>query len=448
MATLTFQLRPAKNKTYKIQLIFQYGSGMDYRFRYSTGLSIQNKSSWNTKQQKITSEKESNQNRINNKLGQLNLFVFDLYNKSKDEGFDLNKSLLKNELDVFLKKKKSIDASTEKVVLEFLPFFEWFLAHYKKNALPTTKKPLTYGTYKTYKNAYNILKGFENKNYNLTYKSITLDFYDDFLNYLYNKTLSTNYIGTQIKILKTIMNAAFEKDFHDNLDFKKRYFVKPIEQVNNIYLTEDELLKIFNLDLSTVKTIIRNNTLRLTPDKLNSARDLFLIGANTGLRISDYGRLTDDNILVVDGVKYLSITTQKTGSTLTIPINPMVNAILKKRNGKPPKSIPAQHLNYAIKEVGKLAGLNSIETKTITKGGKKVIKTIEKWKLISSHTSRRSFCTNAYKSGMATVDIMAISGHQTEKIFYNYLKISGLDKAKKIREYKFFNNNNLKIANK
>jgi len=124
----------------------------------------------------------------------------------------------------------------------------------------------------------------------------------------------------------------------------------------------------------------------------------------------------------------------------------MVNAILKKRNGTPPQTMPDQHLNYAIKQIGSIAKINTIETKTVTKGGKKQTLKYFKYDLISSHTARRSFCTNAYKSGMPTIDIMAISGHKTEKVFYNYIKVNNIERAEKIRLNKFFTNNNLKLA--
>ena len=124
----------------------------------------------------------------------------------------------------------------------------------------------------------------------------------------------------------------------------------------------------------------------------------------------------------------------------------MVNAILKKRGGKLPAKMPDQHINYAIKEIGKLAEIDSQETKTITKGGKKVIINLKKYDLIKSHTARRSFCTNAYLSGMPTADIMEITTHKSEKIFKNYIKANDLQRAQKIRKHKFFTNSNLKVV--
>ncbi|MBI9040229.1 tyrosine-type recombinase/integrase [Lutibacter sp.] len=444
MATFKFTLRKGKETSALIYINYSYGT--ENRIRYSTGLKIINSKNWSVKYQNVKNvNEEVNKTNINNQLNKTKTFLEGLYSDlTINRGLTVTNLLLTNELDIFFKKKTRQQNNIKH--LEFLPFFKWYIEHYKINALPQTKKPLAKNTSKTYSNSYNIFKKFNDTVYTLKYDKLTLDFYDDFLKYLYNSNYSTNYIGTQIKILKTILNAAFEKDFHNNTDFKKRYFTKPTEEINNIYLTENELLKIYNADLTDYKTVIKNKTLKLTKTMLENARDLFLIGANTGLRISDFNNLSKNNIITANGIQYLNVTTTKTGANLTIPINPMVNAILKKRNGTPPQTMPEQHLNYAIKQIGSIAKINTIETKTVTKGGKKSTIKYFKYDLISSHTARRSFCTNAYKSGMPTIDIMAISGHKTEKVFYNYIKVNNIERAEKIRLNKFFTNNNLKLA--
>lgn len=448
MPTLKYVLKAGKGSTAKIHLFYNYGA--NNRLRYSTGLQILNIKNWNEKPQRIKNVTEEVEKvNVNNKLDQIQAFINGLYSDlSTKENATVTNEILTNELNIFLNKKVKSEKEKERF-LEFLPFYNWFIEHYKTNPLPTTKKPLGKGTAKTYNNAYTILNNFSTeKGLNLTYKKITLDFYDDFLNYLYSKNHSTNYIGTQIKILKTIMNASFEKDFHTNTDFKKRYFAKPTEEIANIYLNEEELQSIYNLDLTDFKPKLINKTFKLTRPMLENARDLFLIGANTGLRISDFNRLTVKNIITANNNQYINLITTKTNTLLTIPINTMVSNILAKRGGKPPKKMPEQHLNYAIKEIGKIAKIESKEVKTITKGGKLVILNIEKYNFISSHTARRSFCTNAYKSGMPTIDIMAISGHKTEKVFYNYIKVNDLERAEKIRKHSFFTNtnSNLKLA--
>ena len=96
-------------------------------------------------------------------------------------------------------------------------------------------------------------------------------------------------------------------------------------------------------------------------------------------------------------------------------------------------------MNYALKELGKLAELNKPITQEITKGGKKIIKDTPQHDLITNHTARRSFCTNAYKSKMDVIDIMAISTHKSFKSFMNYIKITEDERAIKIGNHKFFN---------
>lgn len=450
MPTLNFILRKGKNNTATIHINYNYGKYTKenlFRLRYSTGLKLQNIKNWHEDNQRIKNvNEEVDKININNKLSKTQSFLGELYSDlTINKNIIVTNEILTNELDIFFNKNVKPKKPEERF-LELLPFFDWYITHYETNPLPSIKKPLTKSSVKTYKSAYALLKRFNDEKYNLSYKKITFDFYDDFLAYLHHHNYSTNYIGAQIKILKTVLNASLEKDFHSNTDFKKRYFSKPSEQVSNIYLNENELLAIYNLDLTDFQPIVKKKTVKLTKELLENAKDLFLIGANTGLRISDFNKLTKKNIITVNGSTYLNVTTSKTDTRLTIPINPMFDAILKKRGGKPPKSIPDQHLNYAIKEIGKLAKIESNESKTITKGGKKVIKNLKKYDLISSHTARRSFCTNAYKSGMPTIDIMAISGHKSEKVFYNYIKVTDIERAEKIKKHKFFTNNNLKLA--
>ena len=63
---------------------------------------------------------------------------------------------------------------------------------------------------------------------------------------------------------------------------------------------------------------------------------------------------------------------------------------------------------------------------------------LPKYKFVSSHTARRSFCTNAFKAGMPIQDIMAISGHKSERVFLNYVKVQKVENAKRIAKHEFF----------
>jgi hypothetical protein len=57
-----------------------------------------------------------------------------------------------------------------------------------------------------------------------------------------------------------------------------------------------------------------------------------------------------------------------------------------------------------------------------------------KYAWVSSHTARRSFCTNECLAGTANDLIMAISGHRSEKAFRKYIKVDNLKKACMIKK--------------
>ena len=104
-----------------------------------------------------------------------------------------------------------------------------------------------------------------------------------------------------------------------------------------------------------------------------------------------------------------------------------------------PKVISNQKFNQYIKDVCKLAKLDDTMIIEQTKGSLKVKEKQPKYELVTAHTARRSFATNAFVAGVPTISIMKITGHKTEKVFMNYIKISGQENAKKLQLHTFFN---------
>lgn len=438
MATTTFYLRPStKDKGASIHLTFHYGKKK--RFRYSTGLKIQNVKNWDVKKMRIKNVIEERfKAEVNNQLNNFQAYLEEQFvDLAVNQKVNVDNEVLKEISNKFF--NKASGNQEENNALELMDFYSWYIINYTTKPLPTTGGPLSPGTAKTYLNSYKILKRFNDSVYKLTYKKITLSFYDDFIQWLHDQDYSSNYIGTQIKVLKTVLTSSTEKGLNTNLDYTKKYFRKPTEDIDNIFLTEAEIQLIIELDVAHFKTIKTNKTLSITPEKLSKARDLFIIGCSTGLRVSDFNRLTRNNIYFDEqGKSYFRLIVRKGLKPITIPINSTAQSILNANNGHPPERMPEQHINYCIKILGRLAGIDEMTNKTITKGGKSRTMTVPKHDLISNHTARRSFCTNAYLSGMPTADIMAISGHATEKVFYNYIKVNDLQRAVKIAEHNFF----------
>lgn len=337
----------------------------------------------------------------------------------KNNGITPTKVEFKNELDKLIKPNKLGDKSgfsgdkTDIARMNLVQFTQHLI-----DTLPLKKSTLT---------SYGIVKGnlteFEIKHQTvLTFKNADIDFYNSFVKYLSGLGLGQNTIGTRIKIVKTILNNANDRGIAVSTDYKKKSFAKPKEETENIYLNETELTAIYNLtDL---------------PKHLESVRDMFLIGCYTGLRYSDLIRLTKDNITSDNTIK---IKTLKTEKIIDVPIHSKVKQILEKYNYQLPKPISNQKYNEYIKDVVKEAEIKEPILKQYRIKGKQVNITELKYKLVTSHTARRSFATNAFLSDVPVLAIMRITGHKTESAFMKYIKMSAKDNAIKLKSHKFFN---------
>lgn len=417
--TLNFKIRPLPSGQGSIQVIYSYGRGTEIRL--ATGKKIKSAANWNYDRQKVKNllaEKEaaSINQWLSTKYVEIETALNSLENSNPDFNTNHVKSILRIAIGKANKEDLALAGKTIKIP-NLLECYDWYIKYFSKNPTPTTPHPLAKSTTRTFNTTLKIFQEFCDHSKKYNYEDIDMEFYEKFVNWLRAKDYSTNYIGNNIKNLKTVMNYALSRGYHSNLDFKKREFAKPKEETEAIYLDENELTKIFNLEL---------------PDGLSHSRDLFLIGCYTGLRVSDYNRLKPENLIEIKGKIYIKIKSKKTKGLLTIPCNTKVLQILKKYGGDPPPSKPDQHINRDLKKIGAAAKINTLIS--IRSNENKV----KKYTQITTHCARRSFCTNAYKAGIPTFDIMQISGHQTERIFYSYIRVTNEDKAQKIAEHSFF----------
>jgi integrase len=424
MSSVTVKLRKGKGTIHNIYIHFNYGRKKQYR--YSTGLSVKKAEHWNPSTNSVKNVKaEPDSNNINTDLSKLLSYSTELLNNLEREDVIIDNKLLKDRIKEF--RNNGLKVAQNKK-LSFIEYYDWFLNYYKKKPRPSTKKPLAESTLKTYKNSKRVIEDYESDiGRKLMFEHITLSFHSDFIDHLQDADHAENYIGTQIKNIKTVMNDAYERGFHKNLDFKKSGFTKPGEEVNHIYLNMDEINRIKDIDYSN-------------RPHMDIARDLFVLAASTGLRVSDYKKLTLENIKShSSGLKYLKVKTQKTGKIVNIPLHRNVISILKKRGNNFPKMMPSQQINEALKKIGKKAKLNEEIEIEKTIGGIRTKLKYKKWQLLTNHTARRSFCTNAYKAEMPIYDIMSMSGHTSEKTFYNYIKATPMERLEKISKHAFFN---------
>lgn len=280
-------------------------------------------------------------------------------------------------------------------------------------------------TIKRYRTTQSILQDFA-KVYkrNIDFNSIDIDFYKDFNSYMAKvKDYAPATMGKHVSTLKTFLREATENGINTNLKFQSKAFKVVETESDSIALNEKELNELYLLDLS-------NNS------RLERVRDLFIVGANTGLRFSDFTDIKPDNIKG-DGKDFiLDIIQFKTKNQVVVPLNKTALDILKKYDNQLPPPISNQKFNDYIKEIAQMViPLHEPQTRAIIKGGKQFEETVPKWQLISSHTARRSFATNAYERGTPAISLIQITGHKTEKSFLKYIKTSKKKHADIVRKH-------------
>lgn len=276
----------------------------------------------------------------------------------------------------------------------------------------------------------------------LYFKDVNIDFYNNFRKWFFAQGFSVNYFGNVIKVLKQIYREAKVMDkLHDFTDIEHKDFVSSREDSENIYLSDEELLDIYNLDITIVsldeyynskELLFNSEQIRKKFVSYNLIRDRFLIGCYTGLRVSDFGRLKDAN---VDN-KFIRIRTKKTDTETIIPISTTLRTILERNDLS--VTVSDQKINKHIKEICRMVGMTESVLINKSIGGKRVEKIFEKCDLVCTHTARRSFATNAYKAGVPTIAIMKITGHTKESTFLKYIKVSAEENAELLLSHPFF----------
>jgi integrase len=422
----TFKLRQGKKSA---TIIAELRLGSKLRIRQSTSFSIPITSVkyWDSKVQLIKVPNDIlDSDHINIQLNKIRTLVY-----SELSNFSENKKAeeIKSRIQEIVNPKPAIKEVTEKSLDKsyVLNYFSYYIQFYSSNISPNTGSKLSSQTLKTYNNTRVYLKRYleSKKIKDFKFEAINKSFYYDFISYGQRMGYSKNYIGSHLQKLKTIIQAAYDEDIHDNREFMKRYFKKFREEVNHPYLTEEELSRLSQLEIGC--------------HKLDNIRDVFLIACNTGLRIGDLMKfLKNPTTEKINNKKHIFIKQNKTNKPVYIPVNSSISNILEKRNGKFPNYVHKTVINREIKGLLRRCGVTELVTVEKTIGGKTELLTKPKYQFISCHSARRSFCTNAYNSGVPLQDIMVFSGHSSEKMVLLYIKASAKEKVRRVANHPFF----------
>ena len=369
----------------------------------------------------------------------------------KPEHWDTKKKWIKracpqyNEIDLVLTKitsklgeiltnaiDNSIDPTIEYVLLELEKNREYEQRSNRVNLFDTLERyiiektpSVTADQIKDYKTLRKHLMNFkEYSSQPITFRNLNLKFYNEFMEYLYYKAkkrdgtigLLTNSAGKVVRLLKGFVNYQIAKGVIPSIDMKNFKVVE--EETDAVYLSEKELAAIY--------------ALRLSDDKqLEEIRDVFIVGCFTGLRYSDLSTLCPEHIDLENG--NINLKQRKVHKAVVIPMIDYVPEIFTKYSYDLPK-VTSYTFNERVKELGQRAKLKQKIEVVRKKGKNREKKIFEKWEMISSHTCRRSFCTNMYLSGFPAEELMRISGHKSQAAFMRYIKVDNQQAARRLKE--------------
>lgn len=416
---------PRADRATLVSLVFRYGS---QRFVYSTGQFVE-PFQWDADNQRAYTNQKNRAERsahetVNAHIERHRAALVQIVANLRLASVPLDNATLKQLLDTATGRDRPapvVEVEPAPPAESLTAYIARFVAEAQRGKR-LNKKGVHYARYTLagYLKLRRILTDFSTEaGRGVDFTDITLDFYKVFKLWLTGRGLSLNYVGALLKDLKILLKQAHDDGLHSNTAYQHRDFKKMTENVDSIYLSDSELSALFRLDLNA-------------NPRLDRTRDLFLIGAYTGLRFSDFSELRPENFKKEGRV--LSCRTQKTSERIDVPIHPNVAAILAKYEGVTPRAVTNQQMNMALKDLGKHAAetitdfAERVES-TRTQGGDRNTRRVAKWELLTTHTARRSFATNAYLAGLPLTAIMKMTGHRSEVMLSRYLKVSSEQNA-------------------
>ncbi|MDI1234965.1 MAG: site-specific integrase [bacterium] len=393
-----------KNATNK-SIIFHVIYFDNKRIKISSGISVLPKN-WNNEKQIIKSSHEG-AFEFNDQLKKKKRKIEDIYHKAVLNEENFTKLYLEDKLKNL---EEVLSGTSSKDFTE-----------YYKDWIKSAKNTKTAGTIRSYTTTLNHFTEFSEKHkFNITFKTIGKDFYERFTNFLfYEKDNYNSNVGRHIKNIVTFLNEMTENGKNTNLEYNKKYFKVFKDEPEIFALSTSELTQLINVELSP---------------RLDRVRDLFLFEANTGLRFSDVQNLKHNNI----ESDHIVVPVIKTKENLKLPLNNAAKSILTKYYNQEnaqvilPK-ITNQKMNLSLKEIGFLLSKKDIENKVILgwneainiirfKGVKRFESQHMKYSLLTTHTARRSFVTNALELGIPSTIVMQLVGHKKLDTMKRYTK--------------------------
>lgn len=344
----------------------------------------------------------------NLKLVNLEKHILEHFNEDYNSGVSIDKEWLVDVIDVFFLRKVRSNTHSEYLIdnIQYLIDNSQYRTN-NKGGIGVSKSRIA-----DYKTCIRLTEEFSKqtrKKYKV--RDVSEAFAREFEKwFVEEKGLTLNYARRNLNVIKAACKEGQINGIETSLSLS-RISTATTKNEYVIYLNDTDLSKI--------------NKLQCDNKRLNNAKKWILLGCQLGQRGEDLLNLNEGNINVFNGKKYFEFTQKKTSKAIKIPIHEEISKILEA--GFPYK-VSLQKLNEAIHDVCELAEINEeIEGAKKIKN-RNVIDFYPKYKLISSHSLRRSFASNYYGK-INTNLLISITGHTTERMFLNYIGKTTMDYA-------------------
>ncbi|MCG6190830.1 site-specific integrase [Maribellus maritimus] len=353
------------------------------RFELSTGIFLPTES-WDENLQRIKG-KSVETKFLNNRIEKIRVKIQDIYNQLDSKGSPFGALNIKNKLLGF-KEEKGL-AEVYQMVIDGVE--------------ARLGKDFSYGTLKHYRTTIKRIKEFIFTTYRR--KDIDLSMVDfSFINkydiFLKSKKfkLKPNTVSGYHKHLRKVLNTAIAMNYlqrNPYNSFKIKHY-----QTNRDYLSLFELSQIRNKKISV--------------ERLNMIRDIFIFSCYTGLSYADIAKLKEEHVYTGDdGERWIIIDRSKTRNRCRIPLLPCAREILDKYSEYPENNtkgllLPVksnQKMNEYLKELADICGIQ---------------------KNLSMHVARHTFATSVTLSnGVPIETVSKMLGHNSLKTTQIYARI-------------------------
>ena len=381
---MSFLLHGSQN--YIFFVFYLYGK----KCRYSTKIKIE-RSEWDLKTQRPKARRgeigEANR-KITHELNEYQKVFDDLKRYYKES---LTKEIVKNKFDEHFQ----LAQVTKR--LTYSDYFQIYIQQKKDSE--SVKKD----SWQKYTRIHTAILQIQKRKKKVFYLSdFDSAFFNDLIAYFRKeKNISDNTLQRKLGFFKSFLNWCVKNGYTVNAAFKDVKIKK--RETSHISLSLSDLDTLESLDLDPVKDYYR---------------DLFLIGCYSGQRFSDYKRF-NKKFVVGNNIE---IRAKKTGQFSYIPLTRKLKALLDKYDWELP-TISSQKFNDHIHEICRIAGFTEIVTRDRFFGNRKETEEIPRYKLIASHTARRTFITLSEQKGVSHSLIMKVTGIKSLKTLENYIRV-------------------------